>query len=83
MNEKCKHILLTAAIFLLSVPAFSLAEEEETNILFIFDSSASMTNPVSDVESKMEAAKNVLSEVVGYLPENINVGLAKKIGVRP
>ncbi len=76
MNEKCKHILLTAAIFLLSVPAFSLAEEEETNILFIFDSSASMTNPISNAESKMEAAKKALSEVVEGLPANINVGLA-------
>ena len=75
MKEKCMHILLTAAIFLLFVPAFTLAEEEKTNILFIFDSSASMTNPISDVESKMEAAKKVLSEVVGDLPANINVGL--------
>jgi hypothetical protein len=69
------YILLAAAIFLLFVPAFTLAEEKKTNILFIFDSSASMTNPISDVESKMEAAKKVLSEVVGDLPANINVGL--------
>lgn len=75
MKEKCMHILQPVVIFILFVPAFTLAEEEKTNILFIFDSSASMTNPISDVESKMEAAKKVLSEVVGDLPANINVGL--------
>ena len=75
MKEKSMHILLTAAIFILFIPAFTLAEEERPNILFIFDSSASMTNPISNVESKMEAAKKVLSEVVGGLPANINVGL--------
>jgi len=75
MKEKCVHILLVVAIFLLFVPAFTLAEEEKVNILFIFDSSASMTNQISNAESKMEAAKNVLSEVVGSLPANINVGL--------
>lgn len=75
MKEKCMHILLTVVIFILFIPAFTLAEEDKTNILFIFDSSASMTNPISDVESKMEAAKKALSEVVEGLPANINVGL--------
>lgn len=75
MKEKCMHILLTVAIFILFVPAFTLAEEDRPNILFIFDSSASMTNHISGVGSKMEAAKKVLSEVVGDLPADINVGL--------
>ncbi|MFQ5686546.1 MAG: VWA domain-containing protein [Candidatus Scalindua sp.] len=69
-----KYVLIVA-VFILFVPAVVLAEEEGPNILFILDSSGSMMNPLGDVESRIEAAKRVLSDLVAGLPAETNVGL--------
>ena len=62
-------------VLILFVPAVALAEEDKPNILFIFDSSGSMMNPIADKEPKLVVAKRVLSELVGENLAEANVGL--------
>jgi len=85
VRKKLIHLSLAIAVFLLFVPSIVLAEESGPNILFIFDSSGSMMDPIGDAESKVDAAKRVLSDLVGSLPAGTNVGLeayghTKKVG---
>lgn len=67
--------VLIVAVFILFVPAVALAEEDKPNILFIFDSSGSMMDPIGDVQSKLEVAKKVLSSLAGDHLAGANVGL--------
>ncbi len=48
---------------------------EQSHLLFIFDSSQSMNEPINNKETRLDAAKKALSDFVGFLPENLNVGL--------
>lgn len=48
---------------------------EKSHLLFIFDSSKSMNDSIDNNVTKLEAAKKALSDFVGTLPANLNVGL--------
>ena len=48
---------------------------EQSHLLFIFDSSQSMNEPINNKVTRLDVAKKALSDFVGFLPENLNVGL--------
>lgn len=51
-----------------------LPAHAETNIMFIVDASGSMKEKVGE-QTRMDAAKEVLSKTLGNMPENANLGL--------
>lgn len=59
---------------LLSVTSFISAETNQKSILFILDSSASMQEPMGG-KTKLDVAKETLSNLLDDLPQDANVGL--------
>lgn len=54
------------------------SNDTSVNILFMLDTSGSMSSTVSGTnESRMQQAKNALKEVVGSLPDDMKVGLGR------
>ncbi len=74
MKGRLLHSLLSIVIVALLSTPLVLAQEGGPNILFVFDSSGSMLEPLGD-KNKLETAKEVLSALVGDLPPGTNVGL--------
>lgn len=74
MKEKRIWVLLFLILVALLYPVSTLAEQEGTNILFIFDASGSMQQTIEG-KPKLKIAKEVLSALVGDLPKDANVGL--------
>lgn len=74
MKGITQFLLLNIAIVSLLSAPLVLAQETGPNILFIFDSSGSMTEPLGD-KTKLDTAKEVLSALVGDLPPGTNMGL--------
>ena len=65
-------ITLILLVFVLAVPC--LAEDERPGIMFILDASGSMWGQV-DGRAKIDIAKEVLKDLVGSIPEGIDLGL--------
>ena len=67
-----KNLIFLALILCISLNAF--AQEQPSPILFIYDASGSMWGEMEN-KTKQEIAAEVLTETVGTLPDNQNIGL--------
>ena len=90
VESRCKWRLALvgmASIWLViasMVCAAAGAQEENTYIEFIFDSSLSMRDRISTGQSRMEVAKEVLRDVIGSLEDQPGLQIALRVyGSKP
>jgi len=69
--------LLVATVLLSSTPLVGYPAQGQTHVQLILDASASMWNKLEDGRYRIVAAKEVLNDFIGGLPDNpaLNVGL--------
>jgi hypothetical protein len=65
---------LFALLFMLWMPGMLVEAAELPEVMFILDGSGSMWGPAGD-QTRIEAAKAVMAQVVPGLPEGVNAGL--------
>lgn len=70
-----RNHLIVATVFSFMTGVFSGPALAEKSSVFILDASGSMWGRLPDKQSKIKAAKTVLSDVVGKLPASISAGL--------
>ena len=70
-TQRIALIVLTLVLF---IPGLSASAEEYPGIMFILDGSGSMWGPAGS-QTKIEAARDVMHQVVPSLPQELTIGL--------
>lgn len=72
---KTRIALLTGALMLSASTLPSHAEDDGSNVMFIFDSSGSMKKQIESGESRSEAAKRAMVTALSAMPADARLGL--------